>query len=291
MLRREGVEGVEGEGHDARAEGRGVKGVPPGFPEWKVFRFAEVGSTNTVAARMAEAGAPEGTCVVAETQTGGRGRMGRTWHSPPGGLWFSVVLRPAVAPKDVGKLSLVTGVAVTEAIREAAALPAMMKWPNDVVVHGKKVSGTLVEGRWRGERVEHIVAGVGINVAVDVASLPPEVRALAGTLLPPHDPGAAALRDGLLEHVLEKLGSLYGRFLSGGFLEILEKARVYSDTLGREIEAACSDGVVRGTAVGIDADGALVIRTCSGEVRMVSGDVSVRSTGAVHAEQAGRGRR
>ncbi|MCR4403368.1 MAG: biotin--[acetyl-CoA-carboxylase] ligase [Firmicutes bacterium] len=266
---------------------RDTEGLLPRSLEWKVIRLKEVDSTNAVAMRMAEAGAPEGTCVVAETQTGGRGRMGRVWHSPRGGLWFSVVLRPTVPPKDLGKLSLVAGVAVTETVREAAGLPAMMKWPNDVVVNGKKVSGTLMEGRWRGERVGHVVVGIGIDVAVDVTDLPQDVRALAGTLVPPFDPSAAALREEILDLALEKLGFLYGRFLSGGFLEILERVRVYSDTLGREIEAACSGGVVRGTAVDIDADGALVIRTSSGDLRVVSGDVSVRATGAGSPAGAG----
>ncbi|MDI6638037.1 MAG: biotin--[acetyl-CoA-carboxylase] ligase [Bacillota bacterium] len=276
------------QGDGAQGQRHGAQGSQPRFLGGKVLRFAEVDSTNAVARRMAEAGAPEGTCVVAETQTGGRGRMGRTWHSPPGGLWFSVVLRPAVLPRDIGKLSLVTGVAVTETIREATPLPAMMKWPNDVVVQGKKVCGILVEGRWRDETVDYIVDGIGINVAVDIANLPPEVQAIAGTLVPPRNPGAAALRERLLELVLEKLGLLYRRFLSGGFLEILEKARVYSDTLGREIEAACPGGLVRGTAVGIDEDGALVIRTPSGDVRVVSGDVSVRCAGGSYSGQVGR---
>lgn len=244
-----------------------------------VHRFTEVDSTNAVARRLAEAGAPEGTCVVAETQTAGRGRMGRTWHSPPGGLWFSVVLRPHVVSRDIGKLSLVTGVAVVEAVREATGLLAMMKWPNDVAVHGKKVCGVLVEGRWRGEAVDYIVEGIGINVAVDLLALPPEVRTSAGTLVPPGHPGAAALRERLLALVLEKLGLVYRGFLSGGFLDILEKARLYSDTLGRDVEAACPGGPVRGTALDIDGDGALVVRTFAGDVRVVSGDVSVRCAG------------
>ncbi|MGE5584855.1 MAG: biotin--[acetyl-CoA-carboxylase] ligase [Bacillota bacterium] len=269
------------EGGTDRGSGgaRHVRAQGPVFLGREVQRFAEVDSTNAVARRMAEAGAPEGTCVVAETQTAGRGRMGRTWHSPPGGLWLSVVLRPTVAPRDVGKLALVTGVAVTEAIRKATSLPAKMKWPNDVVVRGRKVSGILVEGRWRGEAVDYIVEGIGINVAVDIAGLPQDIQATAGTLVPPCGQGALALRERLLALVLEELGVLYRRFLSGRFLGILEKARLYSDTLGREVEAACPGGPVLGTAVDIDADGALVIRTSSGDVRMVSGDVSVRSAG------------
>lgn len=256
---------------------------------WDVLRFAEVDSTNDVAKRMAEAGAPEGTCVVAEVQSGGRGRMGRVWYSPKGGMWLSTVLRPALPPREVGKLSLVTGVAVTEAIREAARLPAMMKWPNDVVVHGRKVGGILVESRWTGETLDYVVDGIGVNVAVDTAALPPEVRCVAGTLVPPSDPEGAGLRERLLEVVLDKLGLFYRRFLSGEFLEILEKARVYSDTLGREVEveAACPGGrLLRGTAVAIDADGALVVETSSGDVRVLSGDVTVRRAGGGYSGRA-----
>lgn len=242
-----------------------------------VQRFANVDSTNAVARRLAERRAPEGTCIVAETQSAGRGRLGREWHSPPGGLWLSVVLRPKLAARDIGKLSLVAGVAATEAIREVVRLPAMTKWPNDVVVAGKKVCGVLVEGRWQGETADFLVAGIGINVAIDLAALPPDVRATAGTLLEPRDPAdALAVREALLGSLLKKLETSYRRFLSGGFSGILEKARLYSDTLGRQVVAAGSDARIQGTAVGIASDAALIVRTPSGDVRVVSGDVTIR---------------
>jgi len=273
-----------------RAAGGRTRPADPTGPVglcWDVLRFAEVDSTNEVAKRMADAGAPEGTCVVAEVQTAGRGRMGRVWHSPKGGMWLSTVLRPALPPRDAGKLSLVTGVAVTQAVREVAGLPAMMKWPNDVVLHGRKVGGILVESKWTGETLDYIVDGIGVNVAVDVAALPPEARCIAGTLVPPSDPEGASLRERLLEAILDKLGLFYRQFLSAGFLGILEKARVYCDTLGREVEATCpGGGLLRGTAVAIDADGALVIKTPSGDVRLVSGDVTVRGAGGSYSSRA-----
>lgn len=247
------------------------------FLEQRVRRYVEVDSTNAVATRLAEDGAPEGTCVVAETQSAGRGRLGRRWHSPPGGLWLSVVLRPKIAPENTGKLSLVAGVAATQAIRQAAKLSAMTKWPNDVVVAGKKVCGVLVEGRWRGGASDFLVAGFGINVAVDLATLPLDVRATAGSLLGPHDPHAPALREALLASLLEKLETLYREFLSGGFSGILEKARLYSDTLGRQVVATGSGESIHGVAVDIDSEAALVVRTPSGDVRVVSGEVSIRS--------------
>ncbi|MEW6227632.1 MAG: biotin--[acetyl-CoA-carboxylase] ligase [Bacillota bacterium] len=242
----------------------------------RIQRFASVDSTNAVARRLAECGAPEGTCIVAGTQSAGRGRLGREWHSPPGGLWLSVILRPRVAPRDIGKLSLVAGVAATEAIREVVRLPAMTKWPNDVVVAGKKVCGVLVEGRWQGGIADFLVAGIGINVAIDLAALPPGVRAAAGTLLEPRDPNALAVREALLGSLLKELETFYRRFLSGDFSGILEKARLYSDTLGRQVVAAGSDARIQGTAVDIDSDAALIVRTPLGDVRVVSGDVTIR---------------
>ncbi len=244
----------------------------------QVQRLGEVDSTNAVARRLAESGAPEGTCVVAETQTAGQGRQGRVWHSPPGGLWVSVVLRPrSLGPPEVARLSLTAGVAAVEAIREVTGLVAMSKWPNDVVVSGKKVCGILAEGRWQGETVEFLVIGVGINVAIDLGGLPPEVRASAGALLEPDAPDAFAVRERLLSSLLGKLESHYQLLLSGGFSGILENARLYSDTLGREVVVTGQGAPIRGTAVDLDPDAALIVRAASGDVRVISGEVSVRA--------------
>ncbi len=235
-------------------------------------------STNAAAERAAQAGAPEGTCIVAQTQTAGRGRLGRRWHSPRGGLWLSVVLRPraACASANPGMLSIVAGVAAAEAIRATTSLPARVKWPNDVIVAGRKVCGVLVEGRWRGSALEWVVVGIGINVCVDLGGLPPEVRANAGTLLAPSDPAAPFVLESLLACLLSRLEAAYHDFLSGGFSGILERARQHCSTLGQRVVVTGRGAPIEGLALDIGPDGALVVRTAFGDVRVSSGEVSIR---------------
>lgn len=135
---------------------------------WRVRAFGSVGSTSDVARRLAAAGAPEGTVVVAGTQWAGRGRRGDPWHSPRGGLWFSMVLRPGLPDDDAHGVCAAASLAVSRAVRVAAGVPAEVKWPNDVLVGGRKVAGVLVEGG----RAGNYVLGVGINVNVPADEMP-----------------------------------------------------------------------------------------------------------------------
>ncbi len=250
----------------------------------RVVRFTEVESTNTVAANLASSGAAEGTCVIAKTQSAGRGRRGRLWHSPPGGLWLSLVLRPKVQSQDVAWLSLIAGVAVSSAIRDTFRLPAVVKWPNDVLVSGKKVCGILPETRFIGDKMDFAVVGIGVNVAIDIDLLPLEVRETCATLVSPDHPHASEAREALIVSILDNFSLLYKQFLSEGFLEILQKVREYCDMLGREVTVSRLGTPIQGIAVDIDSDAGLIIRTKSGEdVHVVSGEVSVGVPGAGYA--------
>ncbi len=247
----------------------------------RIMRFVEVESTNSIAANMASGGASCGTCVIAETQTSGRGRQGRLWYSPPGGLWLSLVLRPRIQSQDVAWMSLIAGVAVASAIRDTFRLPAVVKWPNDVLVSGKKVCGILPETRFIGDKMDFAVVGIGVNVAIRTDLLPLQVRETCGTLVSPDHPHASEAREALTVSILDNFSLLYKQFLSEGFLEILQKVREYCDMLGREVTVLRLGTPIQGIAVDIDSDARLIIRTKSGEnVHVVSGEVRIGVPGA-----------
>jgi len=138
--------------------------------------FTEVTSTNDVAKELAIKGAKEGTIVIAETQSRGRGRQGRKWVSPAGGIWFSLILRPKTYPEDALKLTLMTAAVVAKVVSDMFRLKAEVKWPNDIVINGKKVCGILTETRTKGDIVDFVVIGVGINANINLDSFPKHLR-------------------------------------------------------------------------------------------------------------------
>ncbi|MDR7482956.1 MAG: biotin--[acetyl-CoA-carboxylase] ligase [Armatimonadota bacterium] len=229
-----------------------------------LVRVGETESTNDLARRLADAGLPEGTTVVAVRQTRGRGRLGRAWASPEGGLWCSVLLRP---PPGVAwtLLSLATALAVAEAVEAVGGVRASLRWPNDVLVHGRKVSGILLEATGSA-----LVVGVGINANVRLDALPPEVRAGATSL------AVAAGRPVDLEALrvafLRRLAVWYDAWRAAADVPGAWAAR---DALaGRRVVVRTSGEVVEGTGEGVADDGALRVRLASGEVRRVlAGDL------------------
>ena len=236
--------------------------------------FGAVGSTNDEARRLAEAGAPEGALVVADTQTAGKGRAGRRWLTPPGtALAFSLVLRPALAAGEAARLTMLAGLAVAEAAEAAAARPARLKWPNDVLVDGAKAGGILVESVLTGERLDYAVIGIGLNVS---AAPPPEAVDFPAAAL--QNPGAAPIdRWRLLGDILARMEAVYrlATDADGEALRAFWAARLA--WLGETVSARAADGEVVGRAEGVAADGALLIRLPSGEVRRVlAGDVRLR---------------
>ncbi len=138
----------------------------------EIYIFTEVTSTNDVAKELAIKGAREGTIVIAETQSRGRGRLGRKWVSPEGGMWFSIILRPKVDPEGALKLTLMTAAVVAKVISDTFRLKAEVKWPNDIVINGKKVCGILTEARTKGDMVDFVVIGVGLNANINLDSFP-----------------------------------------------------------------------------------------------------------------------
>lgn len=234
----------------------------------------ECGSTNDEAGRLARAGARHGTVVVARTQTQGRGRAGRTWTSPAGNLYVSLVLRPALQLRDVPAMTLAIGVAVCETVR-AFGVNATLKWPNDVLVGTRKLAGILLESQSRGERLDVVIAGIGINL-----DTPPDLQSAPQACCLAQERGATVDREAFLSCLLASVERWVDRYVACGPSKILP---VWQDLMDRCTRArarlGASDAFIEGTIEGLDDDGALLLRDDAGEVhRVTAGDVeTVRS--------------
>ncbi len=241
----------------------------------RIHHFAEVTSTNDTAKQLVAKGAEEGTVVIAETQTRGRGRFDREWMSPEGGIWFSTILRPKVSPEDALKLTLTAAVAVARSIREMLKLSAEIKWPNDILIGGKKVCGILTEMSTRGKVADYVVLGVGINANVDVDSFPESLRNSVTSLK--EEVNREIVRERFLQALLEHLEQYYEMFTRRKFAGILEEWKSLAGFLGSHVEVVSHDEKITGEAFGVDGSGALLIKTKNGTIRRVtSGDVYQR---------------
>ncbi|MDI6771809.1 MAG: biotin--[acetyl-CoA-carboxylase] ligase [bacterium] len=232
---------------------------------WPLVWVGELGSTNDLARLLVGAGCPEGAVVVADRQTRGRGRQGRAWASPSGGLWCSVLLYPS-ADLPQGLLSLAVAVAVAETAEQFVPGPARIRWPNDVEIAGRKVAGILIETAGAA-----VVVGVGINVGIELQVMPPEVAARAGSL---HlIAGRPIERRAVLEALLARLADRYSAWAAGG--EAVSDAWSSRDMLrGTPVAVLHSGPAIEGIAEGINREGALRIRTATGAIRqVVAGDV------------------
>lgn len=224
------------------------------------FRFLPVtDSTNARAAELAGGGAPHGTVVCADAQTGGRGRMGRSWASPPGvNLYVSLLLRPPVDPVCAPRLTLVAAVALAEAVEACSGLRASLKWPNDLYLGGRKAAGILAEMASDPDRLRHVVIGVGLNVNAEAADFPEEIRGKATSMK--ILAGRAFRRVEVLARFLESFSACYGVFLEGGFAA-LRPGWARRDVLaGKDILLRRHEEEARGKALGVDEDGMLVFR-------------------------------
>lgn len=235
----------------------------------------EVDSTNIMARKLAEEDAPHGTVVVADTQSAGKGRRGRGWVSPPGtGIWMSLVLRPPVLPRHASALTLVAAMAVQKALSEIPGVGAEIKWPNDVVVNGKKVCGILTEMSSELDDIRYVVTGIGINVNQDL--FPPEIAGKATSLK--LETGVEVGRALLIGRVLRHFESYYELFLQTSDMALLKDE--YMGAMvnrNREVSVLEFSGTWNGVATGINCDGELMVMTADGTVQTVcSGEVSVR---------------
>lgn len=244
----------------------------------RVVEYHErIGSTNQRAKALGMTDAPEGMVVVAEEQTAGRGRLGRSWVSPfAQGVFASVLLRPPLRPVEAPKLTLVSAVAVHRAIAEVTGVESRIKWPNDLEIDGKKVCGILVELGMEMDAINYVVVGIGINANLRSEELPGDMAARATSLL--QVLGRPVNRVELLASVLKYLEWLYDQALQQGFQTAIELSRRLSATVGRRVRVLSMKGEWEGEAVDIDENGALLVRCDDGSVHAVhSGEVSVRA--------------
>ncbi len=241
-----------------------------------IVRLAEVPSTQAVAFDLAEQGAPDGAAVVADHQTAGRGRRGRSWHDVPGAsLLVSILVRPRLEAARLPLLSYAAGLAVADALAAVAGLPTRLKWPNDVLVGGRKIAGVLLESRVpagvraaaAGDAGALTVTVVGIGVNVAQRAFPPPLAGRATSVA--LETGRPVDREALLVALLAAFGAWRARLESEGFEPIRRRWLALADTIGRPVRG---DGAA-GVAVGLDGDGALLVRAGAAVRRLVAGDV------------------
>ncbi|EHM41653.1 biotin--[acetyl-CoA-carboxylase] ligase [Anaeroglobus geminatus] len=232
-------------------------------------------STNTLAKELADKGAVEGTVVTAEEQSGGKGRLERSFYSPYAkGLWFSVILRPPFPPIEVSKITLLAAVAVTRTLHRFGLAGCVIKWPNDLLVNGRKIVGILTELSATMEQVGYVVLGIGINTTVTLDEMPEEIRAGATSFAAE---GIIVSRNELWRAVMESLEKYYEKAKKEGFSSILDEWRILSSTLGKTVEVTLPRETLIGRAVDIDGDGNLLVMSEKGMERVVAGDVRVRT--------------
>jgi BirA family transcriptional regulator, biotin operon repressor / biotin---[acetyl-CoA-carboxylase] ligase len=240
------------------------------------FRYYdEIESTNAEAKSLANSGAPEGTVVIAEAQSAGRGRLGRRWTSPAGkGLLFSVLLRPALPMNDAHLLTLVAAAAAAEAIEAVAGTAVHIKWPNDLFLGDRKTGGILMEVSGEQDEVEWVIVGIGINVNTEYSELPVALRRTATSLKMVK--GEPVDRSELLASLLLSLEVHYKEAVGNGFERALSCFRSRDYLLNKNVSVETREGAIVGSATGIDDRGALLVELPHRQVRRFhSGDVTL----------------
>jgi BirA family biotin operon repressor/biotin-[acetyl-CoA-carboxylase] ligase len=253
------------------SDGAFLSTLSPSIVGRHVEFLGEVGSTNTIARERASKGCTEGLIIVASSQTGGKGRLSRSFISPEGGLYLSVVLRPKVSPSQASILPLMAGLAVSKAISTTVLKETSLKWPNDVLIGDKKVCGILMESSVKGHKLEYVIIGIGINVNSTIDQFPEDIRERTGTLK--QIVGKLVDIEDLLRNLICFLDMQYSIFLDDQIETILDKWSERSSTIGRLISVHTGQGVFKGKALGLDQSGALLLSVDGSLQRIDMGDV------------------
>jgi BirA family biotin operon repressor/biotin-[acetyl-CoA-carboxylase] ligase len=238
-----------------------------------IVYFADTDSTNDRAHALAKDGAVEGTVVIAEAQQAGKGRLGRRWTSPAGvNLYASIILRPPIAPRHAPQLTFLSAAAVAWAIAEITGLTPTVKWPNDVLLDGCKVAGLLNELDAETERIRYLILGVGVNINMQAEQFPDDLRYPASSLAMASGGKVSRLR--FTRTLLEQLDCLYSQYQREGFEPIMQAWQEYFVLTGQPVEVDCQGRLLRGRVVGLDEDGALLLKLADGrQERVLAGDV------------------
>ena len=247
---------------------RGRESVP-------IIYKAETASTNTDAAELAREGAESGTVVIADRQSAGRGRLGRSWVSVPGlNLYFSYVVRPDVEPARAPQLALVAGIAVARVLESEGVVP-LIKWPNDVVVGGRKIAGLLTEMDAEADRVHFVVVGIGVNLNSTLDHFPPELQDKAGSVYMAS--GKTVDRNRFTGRLISELVDVFTLYDDAGFAALVTEWNERSSMKGRDIIVDSPGERIEGVCEGLDSEGALLVRQASDSqpTRILVGDVTV----------------
>ena len=236
-----------------------------------IAHFDEVDSTQEVAKKMARKGIAEGALVISEQQHSGRGRLGRRWVSPAGGVWLSLILRPKILVQQAQRITLVVSVAAARAFNKLYDINARIKWPNDILVKGKKICGILIETEGELDKLNFMVIGMGANINISLES-EDEIKNIATSVKSQLNREVPRLK--FVQTFLAEFEQLYKEFNSGFFKEILKEWLNLSDTIGTRITAESLDEKFEGIVLGLDDDGFLIVRLQDdSEKKVISGDI------------------
>lgn len=273
------IEASPSKGYSLRAaEASGFNGIgiqaalATGIIGKKVFFYPSIDSTNTKAFELARNGEPEGTVVIADAQLKGKGRIGRRWESPPGvNVYTSVILRPDVPPQYAQNLTFLSAVAVAEAVEAVSHRRPAVKWPNDILIDSRKVAGILMEMDSEADRINFVIAGIGVNVNMEESMLPDSIKTIAASLA--EKSGGEVDRIGFVRSLYSSIEKWYKIYLREGFTPILSAWKSYFDAEGKPTKVNCFNSSVSGICAGVDESGALLVRNSAGAiVRIISGD-------------------
>lgn len=234
-----------------------------------------VDSTQKIAHRLADEQAPNGTIIVADEQISGRGRLNRNWYSPKGtGIWMSIILRPEIPLHKAPQLTLLAAVAIVQGIQEATGLIPDIKWPNDILIKGKKVVGILTELQAESDRINSVIIGIGINVNQQKTDFPEELSEIATSLA--CEKGEKLNRAKLIQEILLKMENLYKEYLQNGFQMIKVLWESYAVSIGQNIIARTITNTIEGQALGITDDGVLLLKGSDGVIHQIySADIEI----------------
>jgi BirA family biotin operon repressor/biotin-[acetyl-CoA-carboxylase] ligase len=240
----------------------------------KIIHYDETDSTNTRALQFALEGCPDGTVVTADSQSKGRGREDRIWHSPHGmGIYMSVVLYPRISLKALARITLVAAVAVAQALKSAARVRPEIKWPNDLLLNNRKICGILTELHSLGNEKNAVIIGIGINVNTSADMFPPDIAGIASSIFIETEKKIS--RQEILKSLIEWLDRCYGIFIQGGFDRILVTWKNYSTIIGRSILLKQNDTTITGTVLDVNKDGGLILQDDRGVTQAIySGEVT-----------------
>jgi BirA family transcriptional regulator, biotin operon repressor / biotin---[acetyl-CoA-carboxylase] ligase len=241
----------------------------------RIYYYPETGSTNDEAFSLGNAGAPEGTAVIADSQTGGKGRLGRSWHSPRGAnIYTSVILCPKMESSEVSRIPIMTGVAVAEVLDDYCPGKISLKWPNDVLLNDKKVCGILSAAKITDMKIDFIVLGIGINVNMSGNQFSEEIRGTATSLFV--ETGREFSREDLIISLYENLEKWYKQLTLNGFGGIKEKWLNMTPMFGQKVEVVFKDEIIAGKAAGLDDDGSLIlVDERNKEIKVIAGDATI----------------